>query len=87
MAQDGNGAPIPDTRWGFHPLGDENGIFFIPVGSLTREIHPPSGESGKGVFSGSLSPHPSRLPNCIVLAGTRPKEAHKNKLAQLKTTI
>ena len=32
--RDGNGAPIPDTRRGFHPLGDENRGLLFPAGTL-----------------------------------------------------
>jgi len=37
-ARDGNGAPIPDPRRGFNPLGDLNGSNLLPVGSLTGQI-------------------------------------------------
>ena len=37
-SRDGNGAPIPDPRRGFNPLGDLNGSNLLPVGSLTGQI-------------------------------------------------
>jgi len=44
------------------------------------EIHSPSGEPEKGAFRRSLPPS-------TIHARTRPKEGHKNELAQLKVTI
>lgn len=34
--RDDNGprSPVPDSRWGIHPLEDANGIFLVPTGSL-----------------------------------------------------
>jgi hypothetical protein len=56
--RDGNGAPIPDPRWGFPPLGDANGAFLVPAGSLTGTFPSPSGEAGSGTFFASPSPFP-----------------------------
>jgi len=35
MSKDGNGALIPDTRRGFDPLGNGDGIKSVPAGFLT----------------------------------------------------
>ena len=55
--QDGNGAPIPDPRREFHPLGDENRIVLIPVGVLTGKNLSPS-HPGEGAFPDYPSPTP-----------------------------
>ena len=60
--KDGNGDPIPDPRRGFHPLGDVNGVFLVPVGILTDQILSPSGEPGTGTFLVSLVPVTHRGP-------------------------
>jgi hypothetical protein len=57
-ARDGNGAPIPDPRWGFPPLGDTNGAVLVPAGSLSGTFPSPSGEAGSGTFFTSPSPFP-----------------------------
>ena len=54
--------PIPDPRRGFHPLGDVNGVFLVPVGILTDQILSPSGEPGTGTFLVSLVPVTHRGP-------------------------
>ena len=48
----------PDPRWGFHPLGDTNGVILVPAGTLTGQNKSPSGEPGLGTFYRSLSPVP-----------------------------
>jgi hypothetical protein len=76
--RDGNGAPIPDPRRGFTPLGDAIGVFLVPAGSLTGKFPSPSGEAGRRTFCKSPSPFPvgdpeySPKPNVY----NRQKEAH-----------
>jgi hypothetical protein len=63
--RDGNGAPIPDPRRGFPPLGDVIGVFLVPAGTLIGKISSPSGEAGNGTFSKSPSPFPAGDPEYI----------------------
>jgi hypothetical protein len=62
LPRDGNGAPIPDPRWGFPLLGDVIGELLIPAGSLAGGIPTPSGEAGARTFPIYPSPFPIGVP-------------------------
>jgi hypothetical protein len=67
VGRDGNGAPIPDPRRGIPLLGDVNGRFLLPAGSLADQNSSPSGEAGEGAFSDSPSPIPVGIPEFVCL--------------------
>jgi hypothetical protein len=67
VLRDGNGAPIPDPRRGIPLLGDVNGRFLLPAGSLADQNSSPSGEAGEGAFSDSPSPIPVGIPEFVCL--------------------
>ena len=48
-----NGAPISDPQWRFHPLGDEDGMIFVSVGTLMGQNLSPPGEAGDRMFLAS----------------------------------
>ena len=60
--KDGNGDPIPDSPWGFLPLGDVDGGELIPTGMELVELLSPSGMAGMGMVPWSPTPIPASPP-------------------------
>jgi hypothetical protein len=59
LLQDGNG---PDPQWGFHLLGDEDGVILLPNGAFMGRKTAPSCIAGLGTVPVSPSPSPIGAP-------------------------